>query len=412
MLRFPMLRIAARKGRGFLQRLRFRLRTGFPRVDGKTVVFAAYGGRSYACSPKAIYEYMRAQPEFQDFRLIWLFQAPEKYRFLEKDPRTTVYAYASREADCAVARAGYWIFNAMLPDAWTPRRAQVYVQCWHGTPLKKLGLDLERSENAMNSIREIHERYRDNTRKLDYFLSPSPFASSAFSSAWGLRAAGKADALLELGYPRNDFLSTYTQTDVQRIREALGIAGCTKHVLLYAPTWRDDQYDPKKGYTYDCPVDFDRLQQTLGDSCIVLFRAHYLVADQFDFSRYKGFVLDVSGVDDVNALYVASDVLITDYSSVFFDYVNLCRPIIFYMYDLEAYRSRLHTFYLEPAQLPGEIVQDEDALAAAVRRSIHNGEDARAAAFRAAFCPKDDGRAAKRVVEVLFDDQKNVQPIA
>ena len=401
--RLPMLRIAARRSRAFLRRLRFLARTGMPHTEEKTAVFAAYGGRSYACSPKAIYEYMRSQPAFRDFKLIWLFQKPERYRFLEEDPQTAVYAYGSPEADRAVARAKYWIFNFMIPEQWVPRSTQVYVQCWHGTPLKKLGLDLEYSENAMNSIREIHERYRENAGKLGYLLSPSPFATAALSSAWGLRAAGKADAVLELGYPRNDFLSRYTQADVRRIREKLGLADCSKRILLYAPTWRDDQYDPKTGYTYDCPVDFDRLQRSLGDSFVILFRAHYLVAEKFDFSRYAGFVLDVSGIDDVNELYVVSDMLITDYSSVFFDYANLCRPILFYMYDLEFYRGRLHAFYLEPDRLPGEIVRDEDALAAAIWRSARYGADERVKAFRAQFCPLDDGEAAKRVVEAIVE---------
>ncbi|MFR4373510.1 MAG: CDP-glycerol glycerophosphotransferase family protein, partial [Acutalibacteraceae bacterium] len=232
-----------------MRRLRFLCRAGLPHIEEKTVVFAAYGGRSYACSPKAIYEYMRDTPEYGDFTLIWLFKDPERYRFLEAHPRTKLCAFGSSEADRAAARAKYWVFNFMVPDEWVPRREQVYVQCWHGTPLKKLGLDLVRSENAMNSVREIHARYRENAKKLDYLLSPSPFASAAFTTAWGLRAAQKAGAVLELGYPRNDFLAAYTQRDAARIRERLGLSGCEKRILLYAPTWRDDQYDPKKGYT-------------------------------------------------------------------------------------------------------------------------------------------------------------------
>ncbi|MFR4375168.1 MAG: CDP-glycerol glycerophosphotransferase family protein, partial [Acutalibacteraceae bacterium] len=154
-------------------------------------------------------------------------------------------------------------------------------------------------------------------------------------------------------------------------------------------------------YTCDCPVDFDRLRASLSEDFVILFRAHYLVADQFDFSRYAGFVLDVSGIDDINDLYVVSDMLITDYSSVFFDYANLGRPILFYMYDLELYRGRLHEFYLEPDELPGEIVRDEAALADAVRRSI--GAGAQLGAFNARFNPYQDGQASKRIVEAMIE---------
>ena len=94
----------------------------------------------------------------------------------------------------------------------------------------------------------------------------------------------------------------------------------------------------------------------------VLFRAHYLIANAFDFERFGDFVIDVSQVNDINDLYVISDVLVTDYSSVFFDYANLRRPIIFYMYDLDRYANDIRGFYLGLDELPGPIVQTEDEL--------------------------------------------------
>lgn len=401
--RYPALRIAARKSSALLYRTRFFLRTAAVRPEERTAVFAAYGGQSYACSPKAIYQYMCADPRFQDFTFVWLFKEPEQYRFLEKEPRTRVCRYGSKAGEAAVLKAKYWIFNFMVPEHWSPRRGQVYLQCWHGTPLKKLGLDLEYSQNAMNSIREIHDRYTANAKKLRYLLSPSPFASAAFTSAWGLRALGKERAVLETGYPRNDFLFTCTQADVEKIRKKLGLSACGKRVLLYAPTWRDDQYDPKKGYTYRCPVDFDFLREKLGEEYILLFRAHYLVADTFDFERYGGFVRDVSGVDDVNELYVVSDMLITDYSSVFFDYANLERPIVFYMYDMEDYRGRLHEFYCDPNELPGNIVRTVDELVREIRRCASNDGAAQHFEFNQKFNPYQDGLASKRTVEAIIE---------
>ena len=137
--------------------------------------------------------------------------------------------------------------------------------------------------------------------------------------------------------------------------------------MLYAPTFRDNQHDGS-GYTYDTHLDFDRLREEFGDEYVILFRAHYFVANQFDFSRYEGFVYDVSALDDITPLYLISDLLITDYSSVFFDYANLKRPVLFYMYDLEQYANDIRGFYFSLDELPGPILKTEDELVDAIRR--------------------------------------------
>ena len=147
------------------------------------------------------------------------------------------------------------------------------------------------------------------------------------------------------------------------------------------------------------------MYEALSDEYVVLFRAHYYITDRVDFSAYEGFLYDVSGVDEVNELCLVSDLLVTDYSSVMFDYALLGRPMIFYMYDLEYYRDASNGFYFDPEEvLPGPIVRTQEALYAAVR----SAQTDRAAyadryeAFRERFCPKEDGCAAQRVVEEIF----------
>ena len=232
-------------------------------------------------------------------------------------------------------KAKYWIFNYRVADHQYPKKNQIYVQCWHGTPLKKLGYDLENTDNAMNSKKEIRFKYKTDAKKINYFLSPSKFATERFISAWNLKEIKKEGCIIEEGYPRNDFLYNYTKQDLSKIKEKLNINNINKKVILYAPTWRDNQHQSGVGYTYKTEVDFEKLQKELGQDYIILFRAHYLVANEFNFEKYKGFIYDVSKIDDINELYIISDILITDYSSVFFDYANLKKPIIFYMYDFE-----------------------------------------------------------------------------
>ena len=248
----------------------------------------------------------------------------------------------------------------------------------------------------MNSIREIRSKYRTDAKKFTYLISPSPFCTKVFSTAWNLINTHQTHKIIEEGYPRNDRLINATDEERAEIRKFLGVEG--KKVILYAPTWRDNQHTSGEGYTYRTEVDFDKLQRELGDEYVILFRAHYLVANSFDFDRYQGFIRDVSTYSDINDLYIAADILITDYSSVFFDFANLRKPEIFYMYDLEEYANELRGFYISLDELPGPIVRDEDALIKEIKAADDWQPDEKYEAFRARFNPKDDGQASKRTL--------------
>ena len=161
-----------------------------------------------------------------------------------------------------MAKAKYWVFNYKIPEHIFPKKEQVFVQCWHGTPLKRLGCDLEHFENAMNTVSEITKRYEIETSKFSYFLSPSAYASEKFSSAWNMKAQGKEDIILEAGYPRNDFLLNFEKSDVERIKKSLNLPQ-DKKVILYAPTYRDNQYNGKAGYVFKNEIDFDLLNDIM-----------------------------------------------------------------------------------------------------------------------------------------------------
>ena len=254
----------------------------------------------------------------------------------------------------------------------------------------------------MNSVREIRSKYKTDTKRLDYLLSPCQFVTEKFSSAWNLKEFGKEEAILKIGYPRNDFLNTFTGDDVQAIKERLGLSGCDKKIILYAPTWRDNQHDAQAGYVYENPVDFDYLKKQLEEEYIVLFRAHYLVADYFDFHAYEGFIYNVSSYDDINDLYIAADLLVTDYSSVFFDYAILGRPMLFYMYDMEEYRDEIRGFYLETSDLPGPIVKTEKQLADAIHAIDFDKHDSTVKQFNQEYNLLNDGKASARLADILL----------
>ena len=190
----------------------------------------------------------------------------------------------------------------------------------------------------------------------------------------------------------------YKKSDIGKLKEKFKIEK-NKKIILYAPTWRDDEHTSGVGYTYKLGVDFDELKKEIGNEYVILFRAHYLVANSFDFERYKDFVIDVSNVDDINELYLVSDLLITDYSSVFFDFANLKKPIIFYMYDLEKYKGELRGFYIDLDELPGKIAKNEDELINEIHKIKEFEYDEKYKRFNKKFNYLDDGQASKRVIE-------------
>ena len=376
-------------------------------IDDKLVVFEAFMGRKYVCSPKAIYEYMLTDERFKDFTFVWAFKNPKEKKKYFNDPRTKLVTYNRAKYFEYCSKAKYWITNSRIPDTLIKKDEQVYVQCWHGTPLKRLGHDIEiKSVNSTENKKVRNKRYDRDASMYNYMISPSKFCTEKFTSAFNLKNLHKEDVIIEKGYPRNDYLFNYKKSDVKRIKKELNVP-LGKKVILYAPTFRDNQHSNNIGYTYSIAVDFDNLKKKIGDEYIVLFRPHYFIANKFNFDKYKGFVYNVSEYEDINELYIISDILITDYSSVFFDFANLKRPMLFYMYDLEEYKNNLRDFYIDLKELPGPIVETEKKLISEIK-NIENYDKkykTKYEKFNKKYNYLDDGKATERVIEVIFGEK-------
>ena len=392
-----------RKTSNFIKKIKYKLATIGIKVDDKTIVFCTFNGKSYSCSPKALYEYMVNNDKYSDFKFIWGFKNVEQYKYLENNKNTSVIKLNTKQYIKYLAKAKYWIFNYKIPDYLYPKKEQVFVQCWHGTPLKRLGCDLIHFDNVLNTMEGMKKRYKIEASKFTYFLSPSKFASEKFISAWNLKEIGKENIIIEKGYPRNDFLFNYTEKDIKKIKAKLGIENEKRKIILYAPTYRSNQHEAGVGYTYKEEINFEHLREKFGNEYIVLFRPHYFIANVFNFEKYKGFVYDVSKIDDINELYIITDLLITDYSSVFFDYANLKRPMIFYMYDLEHYRYKSNVFYIDLEELPGKITETQEELEKEIERIDKNFKyDEKYKKFNDKYNYLDDGKASERVVEEII----------
>ena len=371
------------------------------KVDDKLILFEVYNGRNYACSPKAIYEYMIKNKKYKDYKFVWAFKNPEKY---DLGKQTKIVKTNSKEYFKYLSSSKYWIVNSLVDVAIKKKKNQIYLQCWHGTPLKKLRYDIEVKGSVLNTINEIRKKNDLDAVKFDYFISPSKFCTEKFTSAFNLKKLGKENIIIEKGYPRNDYLFNYKKEDVEKIKKTLKLPK-NKKIILYAPTFRDNQHTSGLGYTYNLGIDFDKLKKELKKDYIILFRTHYFISNSFDFSKYKDFIYDVSDYDDINELYIISDILLTDYSSVFFDFANLKRPMLFYMYDLDDYKNNLRDFYFDLDILPGPIVKQEDNLIKEIK-NIDNYDKIykdKYKKFNQKFNYLDDGNATKRVVEKIFE---------
>lgn len=374
------------------------------KMDDETILFEAFGGRNYTCSPKAIYEKMLSMPQFKNFKFVWAFLDTDIHD-VKEDKRTTIVKSKSKEyyKYCSIAK--YWIVNSIMEESLTKKKGQVYVQCWHGTPIKKLRCDIEVDGSVLNTIKEIRKRNDIDAKRFDYFISPSKYCTEKFISAFNLKKLNKENIIIEKGYPRNDFLFNKTQKDITLIKEKLKIP-INKKVIFYLPTFRDNQHTSGIGYTYELQIDFDRLRKAIGDEYVVLFSPHYFIANSIDLSKYEGFVINVARYDEINELYLVSDIIMTDYSSVFFDFANLKRPIVFYMYDYDLYQSRLRDFYISLDELPGPITRTQEEL----EKCIINIEtefpkyERKYEDFNKKYNYLDDGNASERVIKEIFKE--------
>jgi CDP-glycerol glycerophosphotransferase len=355
------------------------------------IVFDCYEGLQYSCSPRAIYEEL--QRRGSRFECVWVTK--DGQFAVPGDARTVLVG--SREHYRALAQARFVVGNYGQFPWFVKREGQVYVQTWHGTPLKKLAYDLRDMPYRRTETLDWMER---EVPRWDVVISPNPFTTPIMRRAFHYEGE-----ILETGYPRNDMLKSAQRDRIgASVRERLGVpAG--KKVVLYAPTWRDDHHIARGKRGFSLQFDLAKAREALGEDHIVLVRTHYLISDR-TWSQMDDFVIDVSSYPDIADLYLASDILVTDYSSAMFDFAGTGKPMVFFTYDLERYRDHVRGFYFDfTAEAPGPLLRTSEEVIEALREidSVREGYAGAYAAFVGKFCPYDDGGAAGRVIEHIIE---------
>lgn len=372
--------------------------TVFPIHKG-LVLFESFNGKLPTDNPYAIYQELVKQTEKKN--LYWgikkdrIKEARKQYPDLNLVPRFSIKWL------WLATRANFWVFNSRMPNWLKKNKETIYIQTWHGTPLKKLGTDIQ--EVAMPGTDT--EKYKNNfifeASRWDYLIAPNEYSEKIFKQAFQFR-----NHMLEIGYPRNDELVNNRNNEQRQQELKKKIIGKDNgRVILYAPTWRDDYFIKKGSYKFFMPFDLEKTLNCLEEDDTLIIRPHYLVGDSIDIKGYEDRV-KVCMNEAINDLYLISDLLITDYSSVMFDFAILKRPMLFYPYDMAHYKEKLRGFYLDYNEVPGPIAENEAHFYKFLREFVLYGQfpqyEVKTRAFEQLFCSWEYGNASQRVSQLIL----------
>ena len=383
--------IFANKNKNTLYKLAYYHRYLKMPIKENVVLFETFMAKNYSDSPKYIYEALNKMYPGK-YECVWAINGKHDIPYGAKTIKRFSFQYAYY---CAISK--YLVFNVRQPLWFRKREGQVFLETWHGTPLKRLVFDQEEVTSASPKYKEQFYKQR---KEWDYLVSANPFSSKTFRSCFMYE--GK---MLEYGYPRNDILYAPDKEErARRLKEKLGIP-LDKKTILYAPTWRDDEHYGKGEYKFTLALDLKKMKTMLEKDYVLLLRTHHYIADKIDTTGLGGFAYNLSTYDDISEIYLITDICITDYSSVFFDFANLKRPILFYTYDIEKYKNQLRGFYIDMnTEVPGPLLYTSEEVIDAILHidKIQKRYQKRYDDFYDRFCCFDDGHASENIVKEVF----------
>lgn len=351
----------------------------FVRVNENVILFNCFGGQKFDDSTKAIYEYMIKNSKYDQYKIYWSFDAPEKYEL----PRGEKVKNNSFKYFIIALKAKYWITNSGIERGLKfKNRKTIYINTWHGTAIKKLGKD---QHNTLCQFK---------TTKPDIMYAQSQYDIDVLSGALEI----EKQKFVLAGLPRNDILAQeLTKEEENRIKQKLKIP-LDKKVIIYMPTFRE--YDKDKDGTYIVPpIDINKWKDALKEEYVLLFRAHYETAKVLGIKEDE-FVCNVSNYEPLSELLQISNILISDYSSVMFDYSILERPIYSFAYDYETYIEKRGVYIDINKELPNGICKTEDELLEKILKCNYEEEKTKTKQFKEKYV-QEYGKATQYIDKII-----------
>ena len=291
--------------------------------DENLILINSYGGKKYDDSPKVLYEAMQRDTRFNNYKIVWAFHEPEKFEIpgAQKIKTDTLeYFKTALAARC-------WITNSAIERGLNFKgKKTFYFNTWHGSPIKKMGADILKSPSKVKS-------------NVDMMTAQSDFEADIFSRVFNI----PRENFLLCGLPRNDVLVKYTENQRKSILKKLGLPE-NKRVILYAPTFREYERDSMQNCVLAPPMNIKKWHEELSEDYVLLFRAHYEVGKVMNVTD-DDFVKNMTSYPNLNDLMIASDILISDYSSIFFDFSVMDKVMLHFTYDYETYSSKRGMYF-------------------------------------------------------------------
>lgn len=345
--------------------------------DDHLILFNSFGGKKYDDSPRAIYELMKKDRRFKDYKLVWVLNDPEQYHEIKHKIKSDGIKFL-----VMALKARCWISNTSMQRGIDFKGKNTYsFNTWHGTPLKKMGAAI--NENYDNTI----------VKNNDTVLAQGQFEIDRLCEAW--KVTDKRFKLF--GLPRNDVLAHVSDEQKKNTKRKLGIPE-DKAVILYAPTYRDYNTGVAKNVKQDIPIDYKYWEKKLGERFVVLFRAHYEVAKYTKLPE-TSLWRDVSDYAYLNDLMIASDLLVSDYSSLMFDYSILEQPILGFAYDYDEYSEKRGMYFDIRKEIT--VFSDSRDLADYITSMDTASEILKCKAFKDKYI-NECGNAAKKSVDWIY----------
>lgn len=314
-------------------------------INNKRIMFESMWGSKYSCNPRYLYEYI--DENYPEYECIWSLtdeHIPIKGNGIRVRRNSLKYFYY-------LATSKFFVNNVNFADHYVKRDGQIEIQTMHGTPLKTLGIDVPGDFKT----KKQEEDFIKKCGRWDYVTVQSDYVSDVASKCFVFKKQ-----FLNCGYPRTDILYTKNnEKDINELKSKIGLP-LDKKIILYAPTWRHKN-------KFELMLDLNSLKKSLSDEYVLILRLHHLSFKDWTMPSNDDFVYDLSRYDSIEELYLVSDILVTDYSSVMFDYANLNRPILLFTYDLKEYSEKLRGFYIDIIEnRPGPLVYNSKELENAI----------------------------------------------